>query len=307
MTALTVSVIVPSRDRPVLLREALASIAAVCGTDLPYEVLVCDNGTDPGTPAVADEFGARWLPVETPGAGAARNVGLAAAKGDYIAFLDDDDAWTAAHLRPHLAFLCANPDFDAVVGQVATASMDLSSHAPFLPEAMPSDGDLFATFLRSFPQIGATVARTRVRETVGFFDETLLGDQDWDWHLRLAREHLVGFVAVPSVLFRQRPPGDRDDLQWARLGFTRRVFLSNVRRAGLRRSGGISALPTFLAHNGAFCSYFLNAARRARGRGDRGATCTMLLRAAGSSPLHFGWALHEPAALHSLWFALSGL
>src|SRR5438876_10295673 len=93
-----VSVVVPTRDRPRLLREALASIRAVEGGDLRLEILVADNGTDHETRLVAEEFGARWLRAERPGASATRNVGLREATGEFIAFLDDDDVWLSDHV-----------------------------------------------------------------------------------------------------------------------------------------------------------------------------------------------------------------
>lgn len=76
-----VSVIVPTCDRPALLRQALASIRALEGPDLAFEIFVGDNGSALETPIVAEEFGAIYLKTSTPGASAARNVGLRAATG----------------------------------------------------------------------------------------------------------------------------------------------------------------------------------------------------------------------------------
>ena len=104
-----VSVIVPTCDRPALLRQALKSIRALEGPDLTFEILVGDNGSVPETAAVADEFGAIYLKTATRGASASRNVGLRAATGEYLAFLDDDDVWLAGNIRPHLKLLDANP------------------------------------------------------------------------------------------------------------------------------------------------------------------------------------------------------
>ena len=88
-----VSVIVPTRDRPALLREALASIRAIENDWLKFEILVGDNGSDPASKLAVAEFGAFYMTVAKAGAGAARNAGLKLAKGEFIAFLDDDDVW----------------------------------------------------------------------------------------------------------------------------------------------------------------------------------------------------------------------
>src|SRR5262245_8263189 len=101
MAVRRVSVVVPTCNRTASLRKALASIRDVETPDLQLEILVADNGINAETRAVAAEFGAVYLEVETRGPSAARNAAMFAATGDFIAFLDDDDAWLPGHLVPH--------------------------------------------------------------------------------------------------------------------------------------------------------------------------------------------------------------
>jgi len=255
MTA-RVSVVVPTRDRPCLLGEALASIRALEGPDVSFEILVGDNGGLKETASVVQAFGARHIVVDRAGAGAARNVALEAATGEYVAFLDDDDLWLSEHLRPQLARLTADSDVDAVIGQVVMTDVDRCRFADPWPQSLPDDGDAFAALLGQYPQIGATVARIGVRETVGLFDETLLGDQDWDWHLRLALHHRIGFVPVVGVLFRQRPSGSFDDQEWQRLGYMNRVFFQNVFRSGRRRPSLAHIARLYGRHRGKYYHTF---------------------------------------------------
>ncbi|MGE5597686.1 MAG: glycosyltransferase family 2 protein [Hyphomicrobiales bacterium] len=286
MSTTLVSVVVPTRDRPALLDEALASIRRLEGDDLSFEILVGDNGNDPLTPEVCERHGARRIPVGRPGAAAARNAAMREASARYIAFLDDDDVWLPGHIRPHLALLSANPGLGGAVGQVANAAPDLSSHGPFFPERLPSHGDLFGAFLKEYPQIGGTVVRASVRDSVGYFDEELLNDQDWDWHLRLALTHGVGFVEVPCVLFRQRAAGTSDALQWQRIRFCRKVFLRNVLRAGSQRPSPLFLARTFLAHNGSYVAYFGDSAWEHLQAGDRRGSAGAIGRAFLASPPH---------------------
>jgi glycosyltransferase involved in cell wall biosynthesis len=281
-----VSVIVPTRDRPALLAEALASIRALEGPDLGLEIIVGDNGGLPETARTARAYGARHIVVNRAGAGAARNVALQAATGEYVAFLDDDDLWTAGHLRPQLALLAARPELGAAVGQVVlTDEQRLRTSDPW-PLMLSENGDTFEAFLREYPQIGATVARIGIRETVGLFDESLLGDQDWDWHLRLALRHRVGFVPVVGVLFRQRPAGSFDDLTWQRLGYMSRVFFTNLLRSGRQRPPLAQAARWYGHHRWSYYAYFRASAARHRAAGDRGATRRALIRAFVASPVH---------------------
>jgi glycosyltransferase involved in cell wall biosynthesis len=226
-----VSVIVPTRDRPALLREALYSIRALEDSDLRFEILVGDNGADPQTPSVVADFGAIYLKVERQGAGAARNAGLNAATGEYCAFLDDDDIWLPDAVRAQLDLLDANPELEGVFGQIICTDEALQPTTEAWPQSLPdndSDQIIREMLTGYYPQIGATLVRAPVREAIGLFDEALLGDQDWDWQLRLARRRKVGFAAKKCVLFRQRKPGTFDALRLARLGFARRVFFRHA-------------------------------------------------------------------------------
>jgi glycosyltransferase involved in cell wall biosynthesis len=227
-----ISVVVPTRNRPDTLRQALASIRAHEGADITFEILVGDNGDDPETPKVCAAFDASHIPVKQNGAGAARNAGLQAATGELIAFLDDDDVWMSEHIRPHLAVLDARPEIESVFAQVIAVDDNLRpiDDGPWPWRGPTQGGDQIVRAMLGgyYPQIGATIVRASVREAVGLFDVALLGDQDWDWQLRVARRRQTAYIEAPCVLFRQRPPGSYDALRLRRLGFGRRVFLRHA-------------------------------------------------------------------------------
>ncbi len=225
-----VSVIVPTRDRPQFLRQALESIRRLEGDDLAFEIIVGDNGSMPETKSVAVEFEAIYLRADVRGAAAARNVCLRAATCDYIAFLDDDDAWLAGNIRPQLQVLEADLSMDAIIGQSITADVTLNPISAPWPDPHPGEGDALTRAMLSgfFPQIGSFVARTSVRNDIGYFDEKLIGGQDLDWMLRLARRRKLGHVSMPGVLVRSRADHSYDRLQRLRVGFDRRVFLRHA-------------------------------------------------------------------------------
>ncbi|WCS24408.1 glycosyltransferase family 2 protein [Methylobacterium sp. NMS14P] len=222
-----VSVIVPTYNRPQLLRVALASIRHLEAPDLTFEILVGDNGSAPETPGIAAEFGAVYMKVTKRGASAARNAGLQAATGDYIAFLDDDDAWMPSNIRPQLALLDADPSLDGALGQACTTDASLEQPGAPWPVEDPGRGDglLRAMLSGYFPQLGTLVVRRRVRELIGLFDEALIGGQDLDWQLRIARRRTLACTLVPVLLFRGRVHGSYDQLQYKRLWYDRFIFL----------------------------------------------------------------------------------
>jgi len=272
--ATTVSVIVPTRDRPHLLREALESIRALEGPDLKFEIIVGDNGDLAQTALIAESAGARHVDAKRgKGAGVARNAALAAATGEYIAFLDDDDRWFASHLRSHLELLARRPDIDAVTGQIVSADDRLRQVGAPWPAEPPGEGvELLRRMLSGyFPQIGSVVARASVRDTIGYFDETLIGGEDLDWLLRLARRNKLAVVQTKSVLFRGRPLGSYDQLQLDRSHYDRKVFL---RHALPEWRIWKSPVHLWRAHYGTlkhFYRYFVDAAVRRSARGKRAA------------------------------------
>ncbi|HEX7838252.1 MAG TPA: glycosyltransferase family 2 protein [Kofleriaceae bacterium] len=104
------SVIVPTFNRAGWLGNAIRS--ALQQLQPGDELIVTDDGSTDATPAVVAAFGERvtYLRGEHRGAGPARNLGLAHARGDLVAFLDDDDEWLPGKLARQRALLDARPD-----------------------------------------------------------------------------------------------------------------------------------------------------------------------------------------------------
>lgn len=266
-----ISVIVPTRDRPGMLRGALASIRAIEGPDLMFEIVVADNGSHPETAAIADEFRALRVPVRGEGASMARNAALAIASGDYLAFLDDDDEWISTHLRRHIELLETRADIDGVIGQVVSADQDMRRIGEPWPNEPMGEGDELLRRMLSgyFPQIGAVVVRAKVRDAIGVFDEELIGGEDLDWLLRLARRDKLTVVHTESVLFRGRPLGSYDALQLKRSHYDRKVFLRHAVpewRIWESPSQFFNAYYGTLRH---YYRYFVDLALRHAARGER--------------------------------------
>jgi glycosyltransferase involved in cell wall biosynthesis len=303
-----VTVVVPTKNRGRLLAEAIRSVQALDGPDLNFEILVCDNGSTDDTANVARALGVRVLQATTPGSAAARNVGIRAATGDYIAFLDDDDLWLPGQLRPQLAVLAARPDLAACVGQVLPTDAEGNVLGPPYPTELPADGDAFGAFLQRWPQIGALVVRASVRETVGYQDESLLSSQDWDWQLRIALRHRIGHVAVPGVLFRSRPiaTSQEDETNWRRVWVHRRVFWRNVWH-GRRRLPWARLLRTALRFDGVYAGYFLRSGAVHASAGERSAARRSIARALVISALHVAASIaREPSGLKWMLWSILG-
>jgi glycosyltransferase involved in cell wall biosynthesis len=210
-----VTVVIPTLNRwPLLSAHALPS--ALAQQDVEFEVVVIDDGSTDETPArLADlnEPRLRVLRHETRrGLASARNTAIAAARGEWVAFLDDDDLWSPRKLRGQLDSAAREAADWVYAGAVAVDERKNVVEADPLPE--PSE--VFSLLLTGnfVPGGGSDViARTELVRRVGGFDEELFFFEDWDLWLRLAAvgraaacaEVLVArLVHSQSMLFRDK-------------------------------------------------------------------------------------------------------
>src|SRR5436305_4940478 len=110
----TVSVIIPAYNYARYIAEAIDG--ALAQTHAPLEVIVVDDESTDDTPRVLAGYGDRIRTIRQPngGAAAARNTGMAAARGEYVAFLDADDVWLPRKLELQLQRFEADPDLGLV-------------------------------------------------------------------------------------------------------------------------------------------------------------------------------------------------
>ena len=174
--------------RPAMLMEAVESVRAQSVGD--WEHIVVDDGSF----SVPDIEGVHVLHVTHRGLGAARNAGLAAASGDAIALLDDDDVWLPHHLETVL------PALEQNAADVAYAGChEIGRRDGYAIDVRPFDGELLQ--VDNFICVPATVVRTESLRAVGGFPEGEL--EDWElWKRMHARG--MRFVHVPekTVLYR---------------------------------------------------------------------------------------------------------
>lgn len=193
-----VSVVIPTRSRWHLL-SAAALPSALWQEQVAHEVIVVDDGSTDETPrclAELEDDRVRVLRHERSlGLSQARNTGIAAARGEWISFLDDDDLWAPRKLSIQLdAARAANASF------AYAASVELDQHGRVTGEHQPPDPATLAAELRKRYPIPAgcsnVVVRTELVRRLGGFDLNLWHLQDWDLWIRLARE-------APSVAIRE--------------------------------------------------------------------------------------------------------
>ena len=204
----TVSVVIPAYNHARYLAAAIDS--ALAQTYAPVELIVVDDGSTDDTPRVLAAYGDRIRVIRQPnqGAGAARNAGLAASRGEYVAFLDSDDIWLPRKLELQMARFDADPDLGLVHCGAETIDEE-GRTIGYLLDGL--EGWVASDLLRLDREVmgpgSDIVVPRRVAEEVGGFDERLPPSEDWDFSYRIAARYRVGYVAEPLIRYRQHGGG----------------------------------------------------------------------------------------------------
>jgi glycosyltransferase involved in cell wall biosynthesis len=257
-----VSVIIPTRNRSVLLRRALASVTAQ--TMQPAEIIVVDDGSMDGTSRwLPDEFqSVRYVQQPHRGVSAARNRGVEEAGGEWIAFLDSDDEWLPAKLERQLAALHAHPEH----ALCHTDEIWIRRGRRVNPKDRHAKTGGFI-FQRCLPLCvispSSVMLRRSFLENVGGFDETLPVCEDYDLWLRICSRHPVLYLDEPLVI---KHGGHSDQLSRRHWGMDRyriRALQKIVDSGSLSTQDGEAALRTLVGK----IEIYLTGARK-RGKPD---------------------------------------
>jgi glycosyltransferase involved in cell wall biosynthesis len=227
------SLIIPTFNHARFLGAAIDS--ALTQTLGAVDVIVVDDGSTDETPAVLERYAGRVRVLRQPNRGlsAARNAGLAAARGTFVAFLDADDIMAPTKLAAQLAVLERSPAIgwtycDVLMQTVATGATTRASER-FGYAARALDGWLFPELIHGnfIPAIAPLVRRTAL-ETAGGFDERLTALEDWDMWLRLSLIAEARYTPAVLVTYRVRPGGMSEDR--ARMDKSRFQVLDKINR-----------------------------------------------------------------------------
>jgi len=210
MIAPEIDVIIPVYNGAQFLEEAVLS--AVRQTLAPARILICDDGSTDETPQIAQRLSQMFESVEHlrlahGGVASARNGGLRAATGEYVAFLDADDVWIPAKLRTQMDVFARA---DSRVGVVHCGYQLIDEHGDVIVKdyvAAPSKkGDIFRDILINDYAVSgsasAVVVWRALLDQIGLFDERLFYGEDADMWLRLAYVSHFDYAPEPLVALR---------------------------------------------------------------------------------------------------------
>lgn len=235
------SVVIPAFNRSDLLAATLRSVLAQSFDD--YEVIVVDDASTDNTLEVARSFGPRVTALSQPnaGPGVARNLGLAHARGEYIAFLDSDDLWFPWTLETLRHFISAHNRPSIISGRPVMFTNE-SELAPVV--CGRAECDTYADYLASdpvsvLPGAGLMTARADALRAVGGFTSDRVYCEDADLYMRMGEAPGLVSVRSPATLAYRRHPAS------AMLNFDKMVAgvrrMVRCERAGLYTGGAARA------------------------------------------------------------------
>lgn len=185
-----ITVVIPALNAEAYLKDAIDSVLEQGRPGL--KILVVDNGSTDHTADITRAYGdpVRLLHCPIPGMYAALNVGIHQVQAEWLAFLDADDLWVPERLRRQFEVLQANPDWDAVFGQVLNFSGDI----PIVENR--HDG-------QPAPLLGSLLLKMSAFLKVGYFDERYTLGSNMDWYMRAQDAGLRMEFLQETVLLRR--------------------------------------------------------------------------------------------------------
>jgi glycosyltransferase involved in cell wall biosynthesis len=211
----TVSVIIPYFNGERYIAEAIESVAEQTYRDI--ELIVVDDGSaDHSTKALRSclgKTGIKYLRHDrNKGIPSARNTGIRASSGEYIAFLDQDDTWMPLKVEKQVAVLegeCRRgvglvfSDVYYNYGGELTRENHFRKIMPADINMLPREKTFASLFMRDFIPFITTVIPRAVFETVGLLDEKIVGGtDDYDLCLRIAGRYRVHYIDEPLAAWR---------------------------------------------------------------------------------------------------------
>ena len=198
-----ISVVIATRDRPEMLRAAISAVAAQT-YEGPIETLVVFDQTEPDQAVAADDKDRRVVVLSntdrTPGLAGARNTGILAAQGEYVAFCDDDDLWLATKLESQMR------QIDGALTSVTGITVDFGGTRT---ERVPSAAgftlhNLVQNRIMEAHPSTVLVRRDALLGPIGLVDEDLPKSyaEDFDFIIRAVQAGPVSVVEEPLVIVR---------------------------------------------------------------------------------------------------------
>ena len=285
---MTITTIITTHNRAAWLRQAIESVLAQepCGAEV--ELIVVDDNSSDDTPAVVAAYpSVRYLRTKKGKASGSREVGIAQASGEWIAFLDDDDAWLPRKLAVCRRVMRDHPEACFILSAATICDHELRpAGGAWLGPDLNGDRSAYDAFLTAPVSPSVVLMRRDVLDSVGLFDHALCRADDFDLWLRVAASGVrCASTDEPLVLYRERERQDGPLLYQSyheTMAVLRRSFApGNPWRPSWRRRQEV-----YQHYRGWYTHRVMQAARQARAAREEAFAARLRSTAFNMSPLH---------------------
>ncbi len=196
-----VSIIIPTYNRAWVIREAVDSVLGQ--TYRNFELIVVDDGSTDNTLDILESYGndITVIQQENQGVSSARNTGVAAAKGEYIAFLDSDDVWQPKKLEVQTAYFVSHPDVMICQTEEIWVRKGVRVN-PKNRHKKPSGMIFMPSLELCLVSPSAVMMKKSLLENMGGFDTSLPACEDYDLWLRISLNLPVHLIDEPLIIKR---------------------------------------------------------------------------------------------------------
>jgi len=283
-----VSGIIPCYNRPEYVAQAIES--ALAQTYPALEIIVVDDGSTDDTPAVLERYADRVRIVRQANAGtaAARNAGIRASSGKYLAWLDSDDTWLPEKIAAQVAVLEQFPEVGVVYTFCASMDVDGNPPPPDGPVPIPAPvirRDILRMMVvesEIMPQ--SCLVRRTALDAAGWFDPAYLAE-DWELNFRLAQRCVYAYLDAPLTRYRIHPNSKTGDRWPHALGLLKlRRMIESARPELLARDPSPEMRRAYKRHDAKYADICYRVGRLALQRGKTVLAREMLAEAVRRRP-----------------------
>ncbi len=209
----TVSVIIPTCNYARYLSEALDGVLNQTYKD--FEIIVVDDGSVDHTREVVEKYQKefpgliRYFHQENQGSSTARNTGIKNSHGKYIAFLDADDVWLPTKLKIQITEFENDPQVDLLFTNAflvnSNGSDSKKKYVRKYEFSFKPDEMFEQLLLRNFVPLSSVIVKRYIIDKIGMFDTAQIYSEDFEWLLRVTRDHRADFINECLVKYRVHP------------------------------------------------------------------------------------------------------
>lgn len=227
-----VTVVIPTYNRVEYLEKAIKSVADQSYPNI--EIIIVDDGSNSNyaEPICANFLNCKYYHKQNGGLSSARNYGISLAKGDFIAFLDDDDFWEESKIEKQVKILLENPSVDCVHSPVAVVDENGKPTGKYYGavenKINKRSGYVFWNALGTWIVKSPTpLIRKEVFQPDLLFDESIKVGEDVDFYQRMFYRHKLFYINEPLAFYREYQNKERLSIQRKKyIGVEKKMYIN---------------------------------------------------------------------------------